>query len=250
MKIVEYDREFYAERTRALVYSSGDGAGMPYRLFVPDGCDEGTRSPLVLYLHGAGERGEDNLLQLRSYAAGWTGPEVQAKYPCFVLLPQCPVGEQWVDRAFEEGSYGTADIPMSRPLTIAKALLEEVVATYPVDPERVYVMGASMGGYGTWDFAVRHPELFAAAVPICGAGDPQQAGNLVDLPIWAFHGDQDDAVPVAGSREMVAAIRACGGDKIRYTEYPGVNHGSFEMAWREPELPAWLFGFRIAANRR
>ena len=243
MGIVEYDRDYYAERMRASVYSSGDVGDMPYRLFVPGGGDGHPRRPLVLYLHGAGERGDDNWLHLRSYAAGWTSPEVQAEYPCFVLLPQCPLDQQWVDTPFEGGSYASSEIPMSRPLTIAKALLEEVIATHAVDPRRVYVMGASMGGYGTWDFITRFPHTFAAAVPICGAGDPNQAERLVDLPIWAFHGALDDAVPTSGSREMVHAIRALGGKRIRYTEYPGVRHESFQMAWQEPDLPPWLCKF-------
>lgn len=245
MGIVEYDRAFYAERMRASVYSSGDGMDMPYRLFVPTGFDEHARWPLVLYLHGAGERGDDNWLHLRSYAAGWTAPEVQAEYPCFVLLPQCPLDQQWVNTPFESGSCASSEVPMSRPLTIAKALLEEVLATYPVTAERVYIMGASMGGYGTWDFITRFPRTFAAAVPICGAGDPTQAERLTNLPIWAFHGALDDAVPTAGSRDMVHAIRALGGKKICYTEYPNVHHESFQMAWQEPDLLPWLFKFPI-----
>ncbi len=245
MIIPEYDREYFAKRLEAHSFEPSDKIPLPYRLFVPEeGAGNQSRHPLVFVLHGAGDRGNDNFLPLRPYAAGWSSPEVQAEYPCIILIPQCPEMLQWVDAPFQDGSYPQADTPISDPLDAALALLDETVAQQPADPNRIYIMGASMGGYGTWDTITRFPDRFAAAAPICGGGDPGRAANIVDLPVWTFHGDQDDAVPVDCTREMVAAIQAAGGTEIRYTEYPDVKHESFQMAWREPELLEWMFGQR------
>ena len=110
----------------------------------------------------------------------------------------------------------------------------------PVDPDRVFLTGLSMGGYGTWDLAARMPDRFAAILPICGGGDIATATRIARLPIWCFHGDADDAVPVERSRQMIAAVKAAGG-KPRYSELPGVGHDSWTPAYRDPAVLEWLF---------
>ena len=133
-------------------------------------------------------------------------------------------------------------IPVSQNMALVLPLLDSVLEEFEgkVDLDRIYVVGFSMGGYGTWDLIVRHPGRFAAAVPVCGAGDPSKAEGIKDLPVWAFHGDKDGAVPVSGSREMVAALKKAGGEP-KFTEFPGVGHNAWTPAWRNPELVAWLF---------
>ena len=126
-------------------------------------------------------------------------------------------------------------------MQLVKEIFDQVLREQSVDRNRVYVMGASMGGYATWNFVMRFPELVAAAVPVCGAGDPALAEKIKQIPIWAFHGDQDDAVPPSGSHDMVDALTKAGSSKIKLTIYPGVRHESYVKAWREPALIEWLF---------
>jgi predicted peptidase len=118
-------------------------------------------------------------------------------------------------------------------------VVEQLKKDYRIDPKRLYLMGLSMGGFGTWDTVERHPEMFAAAVPICGGGDSKRVGEIAKLPVWVFHGEKDSVVPVRLSREMVEALKAAGGSP-RYTEYPGVDHNSWTPAFKEPELLKWL----------
>ncbi|MCA9047007.1 MAG: prolyl oligopeptidase family serine peptidase, partial [Planctomycetaceae bacterium] len=127
-------------------------------------------------------------------------------------------------------------------------LLDQLIKTHAIDEDRIYVMGLSMGGYGTWDLLARHPEKFAAGVPICGGGDEKQAAKIKEMPIWVFHGDADTAVKVERSRNMVAAIKEAGG-KPKYTEYPGVGHNSWTPAINEPEILPWLFSQKRAAAK-
>lgn len=237
----EYDRAYYAKNTKALVYSNESGRTMHYRLFLPKAYDSKKEYPLLLSLHGAGSRGDDNLKQLRPWVAGWLDPSVQEKYPCIILMPQCPVGEKWVNTPWKKGSYSFAKVPMSTPMKLAKEILDKVIKEEAVDRSRIYIMGASMGGYGTWNFTMRYPDLFAAAVPICGGGDPSMAHVLKNLPIWAFHGDKDKTVPLSGSEDMVSALKIVNGTEVKFTIYGGVGHDSYTRAWREPKLIQWLF---------
>jgi predicted peptidase len=244
--VEECPPEFYQSQAKAYVHVSGSGATMPYRLYVPAGYDSNKAYPLVLSLHGAGQRGKDNLGQLCAYVAGWMSPQVQDKHPCFVLMPQCPDQQQWVDTPWEKGSYPTAQVQISGSMTLAMEILEAVRKQYSIDPSRLYVMGASMGGYGTWDVIVRFPDVFAAAVPVCGAGDPAMASKLVNVPIWAFHGDNDLTVPVSGTTDMVRAIQQAGGSRVRVTLYQGVGHAVCVSAWSEEGLVEWVFQQRLS----
>jgi predicted esterase len=192
-----------------------------YLLDLPAGYDADTTKnwPLILFLHGSGERGDHVDDVRRNGLAKLLGQGKQV--PAIVVSPQCPAGEWWNTH-------------------VLAALLDDVAAKYRVDPDRVYVTGLSMGGFCTWDLALAYPERFAAAVPICGRGDPADAARLLKLPLWAFHGEADETVPVANTVDMVTAIRKAGGHP-HMTLYPGVGHNSWDKAYATDALYAWLF---------
>jgi predicted peptidase len=197
-----------------------------YLIHLPDDYDDdpARRWPLVLFLHGAGERGVD--LDL----AALHGPPALAdaghEFPFVLVSPQCPESSRWD----------------SEPTVLAR-LLDEVSARYRIDPDRVYVTGLSMGGFGTWTLATRYPERFAAVAPICGGLWGQSAASIRDLPVWAFHGDADDVVPISMTEEIVAELRSLGSD-VRFTRYTGVGHDSWTEAYENPELYEWLMAQR------
>jgi lysophospholipase L1-like esterase/poly(3-hydroxybutyrate) depolymerase len=230
-----------AEEYEARTYADASGRTLGYRLLVPRNYDRATRYPLVLFLHGAGERGKDNAAQLKHGAGLFLKPQVREKFPCFVLAPQCPPEEKWTDIDWQKG--GALPPAPSEPTRLALEILEKLQTEFSIDPDRLYVTGLSMGGYGTWDHICRAPDRWAAAVPICGGGDPKSVPRAKQIPVWAFHGDADRAVPVERTREMVAALRGANGH-VYYSEYPGVPHDSWTTAYEEPELLAWLFAQR------
>ncbi len=222
----------------AAVLKDGKHA-LPYRLLKPAPYDPHKKYPLVLFLHGAGERGTDNQAQLKHFVRMFATPQNRAKYPAFVLAPQCPPDEKWSDN-----EWFTDRVPLpERPapsMAMTLKLVAELERKVAIDPSRRYVTGLSMGGYGTWDAVLRHPDMFAAALPICGGGDERLAARIAKLPVWVFHGAADTAVKPALSRRMVEALRKAGG-KPKYTEYRGVGHDAWTPASKEPDLLAWLF---------
>jgi predicted peptidase len=169
-------------------------------------------------------------------------PDIRNRHPAFVVAPQCPAGKKWVDVPWESDRHELPEQP-SETLGLVLALLELLPNEFSIDPDRVYATGLSMGGYGTWDLLSRKPELLAAAIPICGGGDPKYAAKLKNIPIWVFHGDRDEAVKVERSREMVAALEAAGGRPI-YTEYEGVGHNSWAATYANRAVWDWLFAQR------
>ena len=219
---------------------------MPYRLFIPANYNPNNSYPLVLFLHGAGERGTDNNAQLTANkgATLWAETANQATHPCFVVAPQCPAGKQWVNTDWGNGSYSIDKVPMSNELKMVKNIIETLQTQYNIDASRLFIDGLSMGGYGTWDFILRYPTMFRAAIPMCGAGDPTKASLISTLPLWVFHSNDDAAVPVVGSRDMVNAINALGFNNRSqfYSEYLNKGHVSaYESALAEPNLVNWLF---------
>lgn len=220
------------------------GAALAYRLFKPVKMDAGQRYPVILFLHGAGERGDNNEAQLMHGLRVFSSPEMQAKHPAFILVPQCPAGRKWSDVDWSLLKSALPEKP-SASMQLAMQALDSLVSTLPIDPKRIYIAGISMGGYGTWDAATRWPEKFAAAVPVCGGGDDLKAARLKNLPVWCFHGDKDTVVPVVRSRDMVQAVQSAGGS-VKYTEYPGVGHNCWDRAYAEPALYEWLFAQRKA----
>jgi predicted peptidase len=218
----------------AKLHQNSRGETMPYRLFVPQGYKR-KKYPLVLWLHGGAGRGNDNLKQISGGntigSHVWAGRQNQSKHPCFVVAPQCPANELWA-------TLGTAK-PTAQ-LRLVLELLQDLQRTFSVDAQRLYVTGQSMGGFGTWSVITKHPRMFAAAIPVCGGGDESEASKLTQLPIWAFHGEKDEAVSVERSRKMIAAIRRAGG-LPKYTEYKNADHVIWDRVFSETELLSWVF---------
>jgi len=228
------------EERKVTAPEDGKPVEFRYRLLRPATLKPGPQYPLVLFLHGAGERGDDNEKQL-AYLPTWLAEEANRRtYPCFVLAPQCRTDHRWVEIDWSDKKSLPQKTEMTVDMSAAVAALDAVLQDEQVDPGRVYLTGISMGGYGSWDLAARMPERFAAVIPICGGGDEATAPKLKGLPIWCFHGDADEAVPVERSRTMVAAVKAAGGT-VQYTEYAGVGHDSWTPAYRDPATLDWLF---------
>jgi predicted peptidase len=193
-----------------------------YAVYVPAEYTPEKPWPAVLFLHGIQERGDDGWAQTR--VGIW--PAIAAypdRFGCIVVMPQCQDEQDWCG-------------PMA---DVALAALDATLDQYEVDENRVVLTGLSMGGFGTWCIGARRPERFSALVPICGGGDPKDAADLAKVPAWCYHGDADGAVPVERSREMVDAIRAAGGE-VRYNELAGVGHNSWDPAYGNPQVIAWM----------
>lgn len=234
--------------TEPKVFRDADGGELPYRWHAPATVEPGARYPLVLFLHGAGERGRDNRAQLKHGIGDILKWCEENRQPCFLLAPQCPADEWWapIDRETMgaiPGAKPTA--PMQRVIR----LLDEVTVGQPVDPARFYVTGISMGGYGTWFLLATMPERIAAAAPVCGGGDPARATAFKAVPLWVFHGARDEVVPPAASRRMIEAIQQAGGQP-KFTEYPDLQHDSWTRTYRNPEVLAWLFAQRRGGQIR
>lgn len=223
------------------VFKNDKGDKLGYRLMIPEGYDpQGTEKyPLVLFLHGAGERGDDNLKQLVHGTKEFAKPEVRKKYPAFVLAPQCPDGKRWVEVDWSLDAH--KQLPDdSDTMKLVLQLISSLQKEYRIDQRRQYVTGLSMGGYGTWDLITRHPEMWAAAAPVCAGGDEATADKIAKVPVWAFHGDKDTVVKPHRSRNMIEAIKKAGGKPL-YTEYKDVGHNSWAPAHADPKLMDWLF---------
>lgn len=240
-------------------FNAPNGMIMPYRLFSPVP-NQDTTLPLVVFLHGRGDRGTDNGRRVFDNVGlfmnenSLVAPNMQHEYPCYVVVPQCSdktVNEEWAkwvgnspETPFKglgkDGSYEMATLP-SESGAAALSLVDHLIDSLNIDPDRIYLVGLSMGGFGTWEFTARRPELFAAAVPMAGFSDPNQVGTIRHIPFWIFHGNADESNPVEGSRTMFELLTKAGAE-VKYTEYEGAGHGpSFKLAFAEPDLIPWLF---------
>lgn len=199
---------------------------LDYLLHVPKAYaqDDATAWPLILFLHGAGERGSD--LELVKKHGIPRIVEEQADFPFITVSPQCPLELDW--------TWQTDAL---------LALLDDITQAYRVDPARIYLTGLSMGGFGTWALAQVAPERFAAIAPICGGGNRRRARRLVGIPTWVFHGAKDDVVPLKASEEMVEALKNAGGD-VTFTVYPEAKHDSWTETYANPELYRWFLSHR------
>jgi predicted peptidase len=222
-----------------------DGKKLNYRVLLPGKFEKGKKYPLVLFLHGAGERGSDNKAQLVHGSDLFTKGQNRDKYPCFVIFPQCPAGKRWVEVDWSDKKPHASPKEPSEPMRLVRLMLDQFMKDHPVDADRIYVMGLSMGGFGTWDFCQRYPDLVAAAAPICGGADDSSAEKIKHIPIWTFHGSADTAVWPQRSRSMVEALKKVKGN-VKYTEYEKVGHNSWTRAFAEPELLPWLFAQKRA----
>ena len=195
-------------------------ANLKYLLYFPPAYAKQDKWPLIIFLHGYGERGDD--LELVKKHGLPKMIEAGQDFPFIVVSPQCPDTTVWPEQVDE-----------------LNGLIDSLIAEYKVDTSRVYLTGLSMGGYGTWYLASRYPEKFAAIAPICGGGGWWMTDSLKNIPIWVFHGDADDVVPLIESEVMVNRVKGAGGD-ITFTVYPGVAHDSWTETYDNPELYQWL----------
>lgn len=207
--------------------------GYEYQLHLPTGAARAKRDeerwPLMIFLHGSGERGSD-IAKVKVHGP----PKIADRDPAFPFIlvsPQLPAEQDW-------------------DLARLDALLDHTLATLPVDPARIYLTGLSRGGHASWRWAAAEPGRFAAVAPVAGRGDPATACALTDVPIWALHGDRDDVVSPEGSFAMARAIRACGGRKSRLTIYPDLGHNAWDPAYDDPALYLWLLSHRIGGDAR
>jgi predicted peptidase len=225
-----------------------------YQVYVPAQWNKTKRWPIVLFLHGAGERGDDGMLQTE-VGIGTAIRRFPGRFPCIVVFPQCRKDAWWSQPEMEE---------------VALKSLDLATREFKGDPDRTYLTGISMGGYGSWDVAQKHPGKFAALGVVCGgivpplsirslfppppvdaSGDPYltAARKIGTVPVWIFHGGADPVVPTSESQKMEAAIKAVGGN-VKYTEYPGVGHNSWDKAYSEPDFPVWLLSQQLGAAKK
>jgi predicted peptidase len=249
-------------------FTNEKGQSLTYYLYTPVHYDLEQKYPLVLMLEGSGERDnpkrtpEQNrqVLFRAPYVQVWSdqysgphNPDIQQRWPCFVVVPQLVTPQSWVATNPFKGSYKQAAQPTS-PLLLTKELLDTLQHEYKgIDAHRLYITGISLGGYGTWDAIERWPNYFAAAVPIAGAGDPSKSVLVTHIALWVFHGGKDTHVPVAGARDMIKAIKAAGGNP-RYTEFARAGHGIWGRVYCTdttgcvPDFYSWLFSQHKAAD--
>lgn len=223
-------------------WKAPDGTVVKYRWSAPESLEAGKTYPLVLFFHGSGECGSNNTAQLRHGVTPILTQAAQLGDPCFLIAPQCPLRQWWSPIDPKTMRLSAAAKPNALQEAVL-ALVAETMKQHPVDPQRFYVTGLSMGGYATWDLLGRAPGKIAAAIPICGGGDPSLAAKFKDVPIWAFHGEKDEEVPVSVTREMIAAITKAGGQP-KATYYPAVDHSSWTQTYDNPEVIRWMFAQR------
>ena len=208
------------------LYYTNDQGVLPYRLFIPTNYSSATKYPLVLYLHGSGQRGSDNLSQLAGDPAlVFASATSQVAHPSFMVAPQCPLDGVWEDTVRRAQVLG---------------MMSALQSGFAIDADRLYITGYSMGGYGTWDYITQYPEMYAAAVPVSGGGPASLAGAITQMPIWDFHAANDPTVPVSESRDMINAVRQAGGNPI-YTEYKNGQHVILSDAYATRILMSWMY---------
>ena len=218
---------------------------LKYQELLPENYNSQQKYPLVLFLHGAGERGSDNQAQLTHGSLMFTNPVNQEKYPAIVLFPQCPNNSFWPfelrpDVKFDINAF-PVDYKISSVMQAVKDLLDKYIASGSVDTDRIYIMGLSMGGMGTFDMVCRFPDVFAAAIPICGGVNPERLKSAAGkVKFRIFHGDKDFVVPVDNSRKAYCALKKYGAD-VEYFEIVGCDHASWNPAFNQPDFLSWLF---------
>jgi len=228
-----------------------NGDSMPYRILLPENFEPSKKYPLVIFLHGSGERGHDNEKQLTHGAELFL--QNQHKFPSIVVFPQCSQKSFWSNTQFlfdDKGErklyYDTGGDP-SDAMKMLITIVNNLFVQYKIKKDQVYIMGLSMGGMGTFELVNRMPLTFAAAIPICGGANPLISSNLKNTTWWVFHGDADNVVPPSHSQQMVKAMKQTG-VSVKFTLYSGVGHNSWDAAFKEPELLKWLFSKRLHSN--
>ena len=215
---------------------------LPYRLYRSEKADTMTEAlPLVIFLHGAGERGNDNCLQLKHCIKYFLDDTVTSRYPFLLMVPQCPNDKRWVNTDWSLPKHTMDSVPTAE-LRGVMAVLDSLVDVGVVDSTRVYICGISMGGFGTWDALQRWPGKFVAAIAVCGGGDPAYADRMKSIPIYIFHGLQDGIVMPSRSIQMYDILQEVGNKEAVLVTYPELGHGCWDEAFSTAGLFGWLFG--------
>ncbi len=218
------------------------GDTLPYRILFPENYDKTKSYPLVLFLHGAGERGKDNEKQLVHGSSLFTDPQNRENYPAIVVFPQCPENDFWAPVHQEGKDFVFLNTKKPTPsMQLVIRLLNKITKEEAVDKNRIYVLGLSMGGMGTFDLICRQPKKFAAAIPICGGVSLERLKKVRHMPIRIYHGGSDDVVSPEHSRNAFIELKANGSQKVEYIEFPGVGHNSWKNAFAQPDFLSWLF---------
>ena len=225
-----------------MTFTAADRTEVLYRLAAPEKTEEGKQYPLVLFLHGAGERGTDNKAQLKHGVNDILKGAADLGESVYLIAPQCPPERWWAEATPDRLRLKDAGGDNSL-LAAVLALVEETAKKHPIDRKRIYITGISMGGFGTWDMLARSPQMWAAAIPICGGGDPKTAGKFKHVPIMIFHGKADEVVPPKSSELMSAALIEAGGD-VELCLYHEVGHDSWTQTYKDTEVIKWLFAQR------
>ena len=221
-------------------YINDKGDTLLYRQLFPD-ADTMRRFPLVIFLHGSGERGSDNEAQLKWGVMNFASDENMVRFPAFVIAPQCPSNVSWANLNRDRNSTQMSlQSTPTKPMQLLIELIGQLKRTLRGDTTRIYITGLSMGGFGTYDAIMRYPKLFAAAVPVCGGGDVSKALSIAHIPIWIFHGAEDPSVSPVYSLEMLQALTKAGAHP-GFTQYPEVGHFSWLGAYSDGLMMEWLF---------
>ncbi len=226
-------------------FMTADGKALPYQIMYPKAYKPGKKYPLLVVLHGAGERGDDNEAQMKYGKNVFLDSLNRINYPAIVIFPQCPKDSYWSSVQINRSTTPTTFVfDYSAPINWPLQAVIDLVKSIKHDKRRTYIMGLSMGGMGTMEAVSRNPKMFAAASPICGGADLSYVAKYAKrVPLWVHHGDVDIVVPVRHSRELVKAVQDQGVE-IKYSEYPKVNHNSWDNAFKQPDLLSWIFSHR------
>jgi predicted peptidase len=232
--------EAQSDRFSKRKYNNASGDSLLYRQLNPD-ANPSQKYPLIIFLHGSGERGNDNEAQLKWGALNFSTDQMMFTHPAIVLVPQCPANETWANLIGDNKSIEKklAASP-TKAMELLRGLIQELIKKQPIDTNRIYITGLSMGGFGVYDAIMRYPNLFAAAIPVCGGGDSSKASSIAHIPIWIFHGAEDGAVNPQYSFDMVNALQKAGAHP-GFTLYPSVGHFSWLGAYIDQPMIEWLF---------
>jgi predicted peptidase len=215
---------------------------MPYRILYPENYNRNESYPLVVFLHGAGERGDNNESQLIHGSKLFTDPENRHKFPAIVLYPQCPKNEYWAPIKTKENGFSYVNTKKpTEPMQVLIRLIDEVRKNESVDKKRIYVAGLSMGGMGTYDLICRYPKKFAAAIVICGGVSSERLKKVAKMPIRIYHGSDDQVVSQEHAKNAYIELKANGAQDVELFIFPGVNHNSWDVAFEQADFLEWMF---------